>query len=259
MLVSLSVQSARAKRKGCGLLMLPVSALEQATAAVRAAETQKQPIVLIIDTTKPMLYGLELFANMLLTLGNVSSASVSVIALCAPNHIAAEQAISAGVQGIIPLRDGASTEQLVSLLSWCSTRASARNTEVFLSADKAHELHALLPLLDQVRLAGVLTSFESILVNSVFTPSLLKDIQDQTKLPIYLTFEEDPEPKLVIRLVKAGVQGIVVSNEFDDAFTAGVRTALRNRSISNPVHYLGKGGLAVEDKIVRYLTLLCSM
>ena len=256
MLVSFSTQCARAKRKGGALLILPVVAIEQAAAAIRAAEHTEHPLVIMVDATKPLLYGLDIFISTLLNLGRSSAVQITVGAWCGPTHVAAEQAFSAGAQFITPKQKG-SREQLISLLSWSATRGAAQMGEVVVHPANHEHLESLMALIHDIPLAGLFLSDEAIRVNGVINASLIKEITTIAKLPLMVSFTEDPLPKEIQRSVQAGVNGFVIEEEFDQAFTAGVRAALHNRSQSDPLFYLSKGSLAVEEKMARYLESLC--
>jgi hypothetical protein len=257
MLVSFSTQCSRAKRKKAGLFLLPVAALEQAAAAVRAAETQEQGITLIVNATQPLLYGLDVFMSTLLILGRASTAPVTVGVYCGPTHVAAEQALDAGAQLLIP-EQRHSREQFVSLLSWCAARAQAQGSEVAVAPATDESLPALFQLLQAVPLCALLLPVERIKGAPEGVKVVVHEVTQLTKLPLILECTEDHTPTELRRYVKSGVNGILISEEFDQAFTAGVRTALRDRETSDPAVYLSKGGRAVEDKAIRYLQTLCS-
>jgi len=63
-------------------------------------------------------------------------------------------------------------------------------------------------------------------------------------------------PLMLKRQVRAGISGITLDEQLEEAFTAGLRTGLRNRSLSHPEVYLAKGRLAVTNCVVNYLSHL---
>lgn len=258
MLTSFSTQLARAKRRKTPLLIVPVTVLEEAAAVVRGAETQGLGVALTIDATKPMLYSLEIFVHTVLIVGRLSSNEVTVIVRCGPTHLAAEQALLAGAQAIIPT-EGGSQEQYVSLLSWCASRALYQGAEVI----AAPKLHAneddLVRAFNQTRLGGMMLPLSFVQEERAVKLSQIRHYHTRFRLPLIIQLDSMHTAAHLQKLKKADVMGVYVEDEFDEAFTAGVRTALRNRSQANPAVYLGKGGRAVEDKVVRYLGALCSM
>jgi|GEM_PF-6288415 len=258
MLVSFSTHSSRKKRKGGGLLVLPVTVIEQAAAAVRAAEHTGHSLILLVDATQPLLYGLDVFVQTLLALGRSSAVAISVGVQCGPTHVAAEQALTAGAQFIVPQYQG-SEAQYVSLLSWSANRAAAQTAEVVVAPGVAHSLESLFSLLQTVRLAGVILPEEMLQVGGAFNPALIHEIASMVKLPLLVALHEDKMPSQMVKCIKAGVSGFLIENEFDQTFTAGIRTGLRNKTLSDPRTYLAKASLAVEEKMARYLELLCSI
>ena len=256
MLVSFSTQSARVKRKGGALLVLPVAVIEQAAAAARAAEHSHSPLVLLIDATKPLLYSLDVFVATLLMLGRSSSAPITVAVYCGPTHVAAEQALEAGAQLIIP-EQRHSLEQYVSLLSWCAQRAAAQEADVVAAPLPSESLEQLLPLLETVRVSGLFVSEEILQVENVFNPVLIKNFLTLAKMPILVELHRDHMPRSLKYCRKAGIGGFVIAHEVNQAFTAGIRTSLRDRTQYNPTQYLAQGSLAVEERISHYFETVC--
>lgn len=257
MLVSFSTQVARQKRKKGAFLVVPVTALEQAAAVVRAAETQRTGVALEINATEPLLYSLEMLVSFLLYLGRESSADVTVCVRTSSSHIAVQQALEAGAQLVIPEERGTQAQYL-SVLSWSNGFAAARGSEIGAClpardvpltsfAEKTQTLHLAcidLPFaLLQKKNSSILTQY--------------KQVRRLLGHELMISVQHDHTPAQLRALKQAGSGAVRVLGEFDETFSAGVRAGLRSQSEGRPAWYLGRGGRAVEDKTIRYLETLC--
>lgn len=83
----------------------------------------------------------------------------------------------------------------------------------------------------------------------------LKELQYAAKLPAILA-SEHPTPSKIQNVKRAGIVGIDVSQALNHAYTAGLRTGLRDRSISNPSYYLPYAKKAVGNTLEHYLSLV---
>lgn len=77
----------------------------------------------------------------------------------------------------------------------------------------------------------------------------------QAKVPL-LVEEGELSPASLRRCVKAGIAGVLFERRIDEAFTAGLRTGLRNRSATDPSRYFAPATAAVSDRLANYLTCL---
>lgn len=258
MLITLTTQLSRLKRRKGSFLVVPVTNIEQAAAAVRAAETQRIGIGLEVDATQPLLYSLEMWISMLLYIGRASTANVTVMARTGSSHLAVEQAVQAGAQTVVSEQRG-SFAQYVSLVSWSSAFAAARGAElVAVWGTAAPGAKEFAERFRGIRLAavdvpvGALTGRGKALAADHF-----HHLHRQFDHPLMVTVRHDHTPAQLRSLRAMGAAAIRVTGEFDETFTAGVRATLRNQMEGRPAWYLGKGGRAVEDKVVRYLQTLC--
>jgi fructose/tagatose bisphosphate aldolase len=85
------------------------------------------------------------------------------------------------------------------------------------------------------------------------SPEYLKTLRMATKVPL-IAREAQYAPATLKQFVHAGVAGISLGEELNAAYTAGMRTALRSRSTTDPRHYEHIAAEAVRDRILTYLT-----
>ncbi len=258
MLVSLSTQLARAKRARKPLVFAQVTTLEIAVAVVRAAEHEKRSVVLTIDASHPLLYSLDHQVAATLQLGRMSRADVTVEVITGANHLAVEQALMAGAQVVSPQVTDISESQAVSLFGWSANQAKAQGAELMVDLSYYHKG-------DWNSLAHLLASKHQ--VCAVRTQLLGKDhklqatevtqVMHSLKLPV-IAAAADYKPSHLRRFVELSVGGVTLTEVLDETFTAGLRTALRNRSHNLARYYLPKGQLAVEEGLVRIFHQLCS-
>jgi hypothetical protein len=257
MLVSLSTQLARAKRLHKPLVFVQVTTLEIAVAAVRAAEHEKRSIVLTIDADHPLLYSLDYQVAATLQLGRMSRAEVTVEVITGANHLAVEQALMAGAQVVSPQVTNISESQMLALFGWAANQAVAQGAELmadfsYLHSSDWHQRSHALSAKHQV--AG----FRAPLLDKdmkLQAAALAADVKT-LKLPVIAAAAEY-RPSQLRRFTEIGVNGVTFTEVLDEAFTAGLRTALRNRSHNLARYYLPKGQLAVEEFLVTTFRQLC--
>lgn len=257
MLVGLSTLLNRSTRKNAVLLIVPITNLEQTAAALRAAESTNQSIVFLIDATQPLLFSLEITLSLSLQLLSQSPVQAVIIVQTNGTHLAVEQALAARAPAILIKRLG-SQAQYVSVLSWASNRLAAHGTELLVYPDWDFP-EAFVIELETIKVVGIVLPASYLFKRRQIDPAAVYKLKQLFKLPILTALDFEHTAKQVMSLKKIGVGGVIVNQEFDQAFTAGVRVALRNSTEGRPAYFLGKGGRAVEDKVARYLGVLCTI
>ena len=99
------------------------------------------------------------------------------------------------------------------------------------------------------------SSFHALRVPAELSWLGLSETLRQLKRPLILE-EASMSPARLKTIVRSGIAGISLAEQLDASFTAGVRTALRNRELSDPSTYLRKGRLAVRERVINYLNYL---
>ena len=88
----------------------------------------------------------------------------------------------------------------------------------------------------------------AVMVPSTVTSGYVAEVCQMVQLPILLA-EEIASPDTSRLLLRAGVSGLLLGPQLDQAYTAAVRAALHNREHSNPSDYTRAAGLAVHERI----------
>lgn len=114
-------------------------------------------------------------------------------------------------------------------------------TADIISLDRSHAPHAIsLPLPSE---------------NGRTDPTLVSQVaalHQATSQPL-VAQEALLTPQMLTKYLRAGITAVTLDEQLEEAFTAGLRTGLRNRSLSHPEVYLAKGRLAVTNCIINYL------
>jgi hypothetical protein len=234
-----------------------VTTLEIAVAAVRAAESSKQPLVLTIDAAHPLLYSLDYQVAAVLQLGRMSKASVTVEVITSTNHLAVEQALLAGAQVVSPQVTNVSDAQALSLFSWAAGQAKAQGAELL--GDFSYHHANWDSLAHDLAKSQVIAGFRAQVLDKdgSLRATALREHVASLKLPV-IAAAASYRPSQLRRMAAVGLNGVLVTEDLDESFTAGLRTALRNRSHNLARYYLPKGQLAVEELLVRVFDQLCS-
>lgn len=93
------------------------------------------------------------------------------------------------------------------------------------------------------------------LFQALLVPNQPGSARPTIKLPLILAAAGMSSAALR-RSVKTGVAGVLLDEELDEAFTAGLRTGLRARATADPAVYFAPATKAVADRLVNYLTCL---
>lgn len=247
MLVSFSTLCARSKRHKQVLLSCNVTQLEIAQAAVRAAEHLHLPIILTLDTTKPLLTSLSVIIAATLVMARESSASIAVEVRAEHHKPVIQQILESGAPTITPQLGSLSHEAALELVEWTAKVASAYGAETVLAASAA-TIRALLP--EAVQQTGVvavrIVAARSTERGKTVVPADVQDVLSMAKVPV-IAEEELLSLAESRKLSRTGIAGLTIGKDLEEAFTAGIRTGLRNRSLYEPSRYLSTATLAVEN------------
>lgn len=112
-------------------------------------------------------------------------------------------------------------------------------------------------LIDPLTLEGLLRddgALAAMLPCSV-TPGYVAEVRRMLRLPLFLD-EEVRSTESARLLLRAGVSGLLMRQQLNDAYTAGLRTALGNQEHSDPVTYGATANLAVRERLATFSTHL---
>ena len=88
--------------------------------------------------------------------------------------------------------------------------------------------------------------------DSSFSLAYLRDLSSAAKVPL-ISPEVFYTPAQLRHAHEAGLQGFVLKEYLQEAYTAGIRTGLHSHSVINPSHYQLRGMKAVEHSLAQLL------
>jgi hypothetical protein len=256
MLATVSTSLARNHRQKRLVLSCRCSHLEIATTAVRAAESQDASLILTLDLTAPLSYTPTYFLGAALLLARQSAVPIVIEVLIDPNRELVENAFMNGALVVTPRLESLSIAEAEAFLGWATKLAVAFGSEVIFSATtsalekKIPDFAHAFPI-QAARINGAHLTEDG---NRVIAERV-QDICKNTHLPI-LADECAVHITDLHKLSKTGVAGVTVGRVLEEAFTAGLRTGLRDRSLYQPARYLKTANQAVENTIINLLDYL---
>lgn len=108
-------------------------------------------------------------------------------------------------------------------------------------------------LIDPISLEGLLRddgALAAMLPGSV-TAGYVAEVRRMLRLPIFLD-EEVRSTESARLLLRAGVSGLLMRQQLNDAYTAGLRAALGNQEHTDPVKYGATANLAVRERLATF-------
>jgi hypothetical protein len=238
MLTLVSLELARAKRRAKPLISCRVNSLQLAQAAMQAAELERAPILITIDATIPTSLPHYPLVAALLAAGRESKSQVALEVVIPCQKQTASWWLD---HGALAITLHGTKEQI------------ARGAKAILSEAAAYHAELGVEPID-------ITSDEEVArlaVSSNATFLRLKPREKVAEMRSYVLAARQPviagtmlaTPRQSKSLVTAGCAGLTLGEEIQEAFTAGLRTGLRNRSTLDPAQYLGYGATAARELI----------
>lgn len=242
MITPLSVQLGRAIRHKAPVPIFKCSTLDIALRCVDVAKKTQKGLVLVFDTDS--ISELPLPVAMYYLTHYVKDNNVPVSIICDTS------------KDNIKLSELASFTNLTVLVGWDDAKRSrfhlkAAGMERIIITDEIPEPEVTTYLIQKYDLAGLCYAGEKLPFDSLSAARLSKAARAM-KVPFLLANQHLPKwtyPKLI----PAKIAGVIFDDLLDKTYTAGVRTALRDRFVHNPGEYLEKGLLAVESVVQNYL------
>jgi fructose/tagatose bisphosphate aldolase len=250
MQVSTTILLARARRKGEALACVQVTNFEVAEAVVEAVEQSKRSVILSVEVGQDM--GLLGMAQALVMQASTPIAlHVDVHSLENVRHLLVFKPSSISLCNLENLSRTALVEKTKDLVREVSTQG------VEVAGNFSHYAN-LNRLVQYVQETGV--HYLSLPLGIVqdgtthISPSFIKEVCQAVRVPV---IGQDIAMTASMRALctKAGVYAYRYDGKaINEAFTAGVRTALRNRSQSDPAYYLALGRKAAIHSMISYLS-----
>jgi fructose/tagatose bisphosphate aldolase len=220
MLALPSLELARAKRHHKPIISCRTNSLQIATAAIQAGIVEKAPVFITIDATKVTTLPHQALLAGILEFGRFVPITVVVEVVVGTGKQAASWWISQGALAV--------TVQ-------GSKDAIKRNLESITAEAFAHGVEIGLEPTDVTTPADIAQFVRR------------NDASYIRLAPLEHLLQMRELVKKTKELIGAGCAGLTLENELDEAFTAGLRTALRSRTLTDPATYLTYGATAVRE------------
>lgn len=241
MLTLASLELARAKRHRRPLFSCRTNSLQIATAALQAAQLERAPLLVTIDTTRATTLPHQALLAALLELGRSVATAVVIEAV-----VAGKEAASWWIShGVLVVTLNGSCDSLQRNLKHVAAEAYAHGAEVGLEPTDLKTLKEAEAVKDRFDAA-----FFRIAPREKMTE--MQEYVAALELPVVVA-SLHLTPKKTRELIAAGCAGLTLDTELEEAFTAGIRTALRNRSATDPAKYLSYGATAVRELVRSHL------
>jgi hypothetical protein len=236
MLVNLSTLLARAKRKGHPIVSAKVCHFDIAAAVARAADLRESPIVFTVDARRGVYHSPSQLLVSVLDIARGLKADCAVEVLTDANRQHIDLLFAAGAPSVTPTWEGLAVDEHIQLHEWVTLRAKAYGAETVLHLPPHATLHDCESLIEKTG-AAIIRSTHA---------------QDLQSSKIVSIDDRDDLSLAAVKKLKANAH--TLSNILEQSFTAGLRTALRNRESGRSTDYLPKALLATEQSIIPYLS-----
>lgn len=206
--------------------------------ALQAAELEKAAILLTVDATIPTTLPHHVMVNALLAAGREAAIPVSVEVVISPSKEVASWWITRGVLALTLHGEGAAIQRVYKHVQG---EAQAHAAEVGV------EFSVKLSLVDFEKSVRQLQPTFVRLAPCERMSEMLEYVQ-VAHVPVIAAMLHST-PKKSRDLVAAGCAGLTLHEELHEAFSAGLRTGLRSRTVTDPVSYTGYGMGAVRELV----------
>lgn len=254
MLATLSTSLARNRRQKRLILSCRCSQLEIAAIAVRVAESQDASLIITLDLTRPLTVAPAFLVAATLLLARQSTVPVVVEAFVEPEEQTMLDVLTEGGLAIAPRIESLQAHLVEPTLAIAAKLTVAFGGELVICATTQGLEAKLADLVhthdaQAVRIRGHHPSRQAVVPHEIQT--LCKDLH----IPV-IAEEIDLNPAELKKLSKSGVSGVTIGNVLEEAFTAGLRTGLRDRSLSEPARYYKTANRAVEETLINHFHYL---
>ncbi|MBU6388889.1 class II fructose-bisphosphate aldolase [Patescibacteria group bacterium] len=256
MLISLSTLLSRAKRRKQPVIAPVVRDIEVAEAVLQAAEAERQSILFVLADDPAGVIPLSFLFSYVRQRAAHLETEISLQLRVPMQESAVKQALALGADSLsleIHAEDAKITT--VRFTAWAAAEAGRERAGMI---GNLPDVTTLTKTEAFVRQTGVAALTVPVLMRhgqrSSVSPVFLRDLAAAVRIPV-LASDLEAAPRWIKPALKAGVAGFYLDVSLDEAFTAGVRTALRNRSLHRPGTYLTTGVLAVRESVKQYIRL----
>jgi fructose/tagatose bisphosphate aldolase len=238
MLALLSTELARAKRHKKPIISCKTVSLQIAAAAVQAAMLEREPVLITIDATDVTTLPHQALLTAVLEIGRSAPIPVMVEVIVGTAKGAASWWLS---NGVLALTLTGTQDAIKRNLASIAAEAFAHGAEIGIEPTD-------LTLASQAKALAQRHDATFIRLQPREKITEMHELVTALEVPViadalHLT------PKKTKELIRAGCAGLTLATDLDEAYTAGIRTALRDRTMTNPAKYLSYGATAVRELV----------
>lgn len=238
MLALPSLELARALRHREPVISCRTNSLQVALAAVQAATLERSSVFITLDATTATTLPHQAMLAGLLSVGRDAPVAVVVEAVVPAGKETASWWISHGVLAVTLC---GTCDAIKRHLNYVGAEAYAHGVEVGVEPTDLNAVIDAERLLKRNEAA-----FIRIPPRDKITE--MHEYVHALQVPV-IAGAMHLTPKKTRDLIAAGCAGLTLSTELEEAFTAGIRTALRSRTLIDPARYLGYGATGVRELV----------
>lgn len=237
MLASLSTILARSKRHQRIVPLCYPSTPEIMLACLEAANKKQVETVIVLDEEKLGFMPLNLAVDFCIGLAKQSKTAVSIAVSCKPTEEAIRSTLSLKVPSIILKESDHSRKYLTKFTSWAVKLARCHHAEIIGTLKGLATANRLEQYLHETGVTAISLPIGVIREGKPYISiPYIEQIAKIAKIPL-LAQEFSISASALGKYASAGLVGISISSELDQAYTAGLRTSLRNRDVIEPKQY----------------------
>lgn len=269
----LRAELSRARQSGRALLAMNVIQLEHAEAIVAGAEAADRAVVLQISENTVAYHGsLEPIAAACVALADAAAVPVVVHLDHATNEDLIKRAVDAGIGSVMydgsHHADGENRDRTAAIARWCHERNASVEAELgeVGGKDGVHAPGARTDPQDAAVFVGD-TGVDALAVavgsshamttrDAELDEGLIAALAAAVPVPLVLHGSSGVPDDGIRRAVAAGMTKINIATHLNVAFTAAVREALEDTTITDPRKYLRPARHGVATEVERLLRLL---
>lgn len=256
--VPLPTLLARARRNKRPLIFFHVRSLDEVAAVVEASETTRKAAAIVIDTTEPLPYSLSSFVALAGELIGRSSSAISLAVAVHANHHSINQALSLGIETIIPIRHSESKEQYAALVAWTLRSTATTSQQVILDLGAQHDEVLFFASLG---LHDIAAARVNVLSNRSERPRMRGAVLDEISATLRLPLIASSSLSVHSRTAKTSrlrISGTEDRRGLSEAYTAGLRAALHDRTLCDTARYSGKARKAAVNYAISQIEQICT-
>ncbi len=256
MLVSLSTLLSRTKRKKEMVVGCTVESLDMLEAVLTEAGKHGKPLMILVNSRISSVCSLSVFCRVAQELCQAHSYPVSLVLEGEWTEQSVSDFLLAGKWSLKPsISHEHSLAESTRITGLVAQQATERGLELVGEVSQTSSLNSIATFVHAsgVHALVVRVTWEEG-ARGYLSTKHIENIVRHTKVPVFIEGEQ-LDPAWMGRLLKVGVSGWLLRDALAEAYTAGLRTGLRNRSASHLFLYQTYAAKAVSSTLSHYLQL----